>query len=431
MAAAAGGDERLPSTARRAYLAALEAASDAALQEDRADDVVRLSEAAMLVARNLDEESYLVALMRAGFALRPLGRIRESEGQFRRAWDMARRLVLPAATVEAGHGLARALRDLGRFAEARAIAAETGQLEARIRNAPRRWGSAASIIHSIELSLGDPAAALRGLRHDAETEPDPHYRQTIHQTIAAWQARFGGARLASEVEAELAAAHAASALARCPRCSAELSVISAELLARIGRMETARNELAAWDRQATGGYLQRDLWRMRTAAAIAMAEAHDDAAVSILEGYAGGLERAGLLEDLLWARLDLGRCLARMDRGRAVEAFTTAAELAEGIGASSQGRLASQALRRLGVRAWRRGRAPGGDGLGSLSDREREVVRLVADGGSNREVAEALLVSPKTIERHLTNILAKLGLRNRTELTALVRSSAVRGSPDE
>jgi DNA-binding NarL/FixJ family response regulator len=55
----------------------------------------------------------------------------------------------------------------------------------------------------------------------------------------------------------------------------------------------------------------------------------------------------------------------------------------------------------------------------------------VADGQSNREIAETLLVAPKTIERHLTNLLAKLGLRNRTELAGLVHSTPVRGSPDE
>ena len=140
---------------------------------------------------------------------------------------------------------------------------------------------------------------------------------------------------------------------------------------------------------------------------------------------------AGLLEDLLWARLDLGRTLARSDREQAVVAFTEAAALAERTGARSQGRLAAQALRRLGVRAWRRGPARNGEGLDSLSAREREVTRLVADGGSNREIAEALLVSPKTVERHVTNVLSKLGMRNRTELASLIRSSAVRDSPDD
>jgi DNA-binding NarL/FixJ family response regulator len=55
----------------------------------------------------------------------------------------------------------------------------------------------------------------------------------------------------------------------------------------------------------------------------------------------------------------------------------------------------------------------------------------VADGNSNREIAEALAVSPKTVERHVTNVLAKLGLRNRTELASFVRSAPVRDSPDE
>jgi DNA-binding NarL/FixJ family response regulator len=60
-----------------------------------------------------------------------------------------------------------------------------------------------------------------------------------------------------------------------------------------------------------------------------------------------------------------------------------------------------------------------------------EISRQVADGASNREIGEALVISPKTVERHVTNILAKLGLRNRTELASLVRTSAVRDSPDD
>jgi len=431
LAAEAGGLDRLSPDGRRAYLVALEAACDGAMQEARADDVIRLSGTVVRVAEGLDEESQVAALARAGFTLRTFGLVRESAAQFQRAWDLARRLVLPTLMIEAGRGTARGLRDMGRLAEARAIAAETCQLEVRVANAPRRWGNAASVLHAIELSLGDPAAAIRALHRDAESEPDPHYLIAIHETIAAWHARYGGARAATNVESELAAARGASTLARCPRCGAELSILSAELLARIGRVEAARRELATWDVQSNGGYLQRDLSRMRAMAAIASAEGDDLAAVSILDSYAEALEPLGLLEDLLWVRLDLGRALVRIDRERAVAAFTAAADLAERMGALSQGRLASQALRRLGVRAWRRGPASDGDGFDTLSDREREIARLVSGGGSNRELAEALLVSPKTVERHITNILAKLGLRNRTELASLVRSNAVRGFPDE
>jgi DNA-binding CsgD family transcriptional regulator len=209
-----------------------------------------------------------------------------------------------------------------------------------------------------------------------------------------------------------------------------LTIVSAELLARAGRVAEAEHELSTWEQQATAPYLMRELWHARAKAAIAIA-AHDDRrALALLGPYSEALEGAGLLVDLLWARLDLGRVLAGIDRQRAIEAFTQAAELAGRIGAASQARLAGQALRSLGVRAWRRGRATRGDRLDALSEREREVTQLVAEGQSNREIAEALLVSPKTVERHLTNVLAKLGLRNRTELAALVHS-AVRGSPDE
>jgi pimeloyl-ACP methyl ester carboxylesterase/DNA-binding CsgD family transcriptional regulator len=48
--------------------------------------------------------------------------------------------------------------------------------------------------------------------------------------------------------------------------------------------------------------------------------------------------------------------------------------------------------------------------LASLSPREREVMRLVADGRTNAEIADALVISPRTIERHLSNVYAKLGL---------------------
>jgi DNA-binding NarL/FixJ family response regulator len=62
-----------------------------------------------------------------------------------------------------------------------------------------------------------------------------------------------------------------------------------------------------------------------------------------------------------------------------------------------------------------RGRPPLPDGL---TPREAEVLALVATGRSNREVAAMLVISEKTVARHLTNIFAKLGLPSRTAATA-------------
>jgi DNA-binding NarL/FixJ family response regulator len=53
----------------------------------------------------------------------------------------------------------------------------------------------------------------------------------------------------------------------------------------------------------------------------------------------------------------------------------------------------------------------------ALTPREQEVVKLVAEGYTNRRIAQALVISEKTVERHRANILEKLGMRDRVELT--------------
>jgi DNA-binding NarL/FixJ family response regulator len=52
-----------------------------------------------------------------------------------------------------------------------------------------------------------------------------------------------------------------------------------------------------------------------------------------------------------------------------------------------------------------------------LSPRELEVVKMIAEGHTSEEIAEALFISKKTVDRHRANILEKLGMRNRVELT--------------
>jgi DNA-binding NarL/FixJ family response regulator len=52
-----------------------------------------------------------------------------------------------------------------------------------------------------------------------------------------------------------------------------------------------------------------------------------------------------------------------------------------------------------------------------LTPREDEVIKLIAEGYSSKEIADALTISLKTVERHRSNILGKLGMRDRTDLT--------------
>jgi DNA-binding NarL/FixJ family response regulator len=53
----------------------------------------------------------------------------------------------------------------------------------------------------------------------------------------------------------------------------------------------------------------------------------------------------------------------------------------------------------------------------TLTPRELQVVKLIAEANSTKEIAELLVLSPKTVERHRANILEKLGLKDRVELT--------------
>jgi DNA-binding NarL/FixJ family response regulator len=62
----------------------------------------------------------------------------------------------------------------------------------------------------------------------------------------------------------------------------------------------------------------------------------------------------------------------------------------------------------------RRREEPGHD---PLSPREQEVVKLIADGLSGREIADLLGISPRTVERHRANVLEKLGLQDRVDVT--------------
>jgi DNA-binding NarL/FixJ family response regulator len=60
-------------------------------------------------------------------------------------------------------------------------------------------------------------------------------------------------------------------------------------------------------------------------------------------------------------------------------------------------------------------RSGGRDGLDALTRREREVLAELAHGRSNREIARALHVSEKTVKTHVSSVLAKLGVQDRTQ----------------
>lgn len=87
-------------------------------------------------------------------------------------------------------------------------------------------------------------------------------------------------------------------------------------------------------------------------------------------------------------------------------------------------RLIEEVLDRPGETAWPAGHAVAND-LGRLTEREREVLLLVAAGLSNDEIAKSLYVSPLTAKTHVSRILSKLGARDRAQLVVIAYEAGV------
>jgi DNA-binding NarL/FixJ family response regulator len=191
--------------------------------------------------------------------------------------------------------------------------------------------------------------------------------------------------------------------------------------------DAAAGLLAAWSPEPDAGDVAMAWWARQARAALAAARGDVDAAITHRWGLAAEADRQGQVMEALWTRLDLGASLGGVDRHAAAEVLHAAGRTAESRGAVTEQQVADQLLRGMGVRTWRRAPAAAdGPGWAALTEREQQVSRLAASGASNPEIAAALFLSRKTIERHLSNSLAKLGLRNRVELAATFGSR-----PDE
>ena len=184
-----------------------------------------------------------------------------------------------------------------------------------------------------------------------------------------------------------------------------------EALARSGRLEEAEQRVAAVAADAERLRRPRELLAAARGRALLL-EARDD-----LERAAEELERALPLHERLPAPVEHGRTLLLLgslrrrlrQRGAAREVLEDAAARLAAAGADAWAQRAREELARLG------GRAPSG---AALTAAEERVAALAAEGRSTKEIAAALVVSPKTVEGHLTRIYEKLGVRSRAELAA-------------
>jgi DNA-binding CsgD family transcriptional regulator len=139
---------------------------------------------------------------------------------------------------------------------------------------------------------------------------------------------------------------------------------------------------------------------------------HLQRTVELLESGQRRLELASALEEL-------GIEQTATEREAAIDALSRSLALYTEIAASWDARRVRSRLRELGVRRRLVTTEPETSGWAALTTSELTVVQLVADGLTNREVAERLFVSPHTVNSHLRHVFAKLGINSRVELARL------------
>ncbi len=232
--------------------------------------------------------------------------------------------------------------------------------------------SRAALICRARLALdeGDPRAALalaeRTLRHD-----------TANRVVDAWGA----------LEVVARARIALGELDEAARASQELRGIE-----RLGGTTPLR----------AGADL--------VAGILSVARRDLDEGRALLEDALDGFRRSGLPFDAARARIELATCLQAADRSAEArrEASAAHAQLVE-LGARLEAARAMRVLESAGAL---------GPGSGQLSRREIEVLRHVAQGRTNRQIAGRLTVSEHTVHRHVANILRKLDTSSRAAAVA-------------
>jgi len=203
-------------------------------------------------------------------------------------------------------------------------------------------------------------------------------------------------------------------------------VNDAEPTMRAGALELAvRAHLAAGDLAAATGArdeLDRIARAVKTKPLQASASAADgwilahqgDAAGAVdkFERALADYEASGAPFETARTRLDLAATLATLGQTPAAERETrTALASFESLGAEGEANRARDRLAAFGKGARKAGK-------GNLTDRQVEILKLVAQGLSNPEIATRLKLSDHTVKRHVANLLTKLGLSSRTAAAA-------------
>jgi DNA-binding CsgD family transcriptional regulator len=393
------------------------AALGAALTLDSATaDAGRLLERAIGDGALLDEEgpeSPLYAL--TAYALVASDRLLLAEAEMTRGLAAAR-----AQGSSGGAGMALAMRGIARMrlgllgdAEADGLAACGAAAESGGRLRALTRAVAVGVVVDARAERGDDAGAFGILAEHG------------------FAGDLGGAAelpaLLPRARAHLAAGRAGAALADAQRASGAFERYPALALDAAPVIALAHTTLG--DRPAAIAVGRAMLQRARVAgipSALACALrvlglAHGDVAgIAMLEEAIGRLECSPASLERAYCLVALGMLARRAgQRSRALEVLRGGADLAQRLGAIVLAQRAREHLLVLGARP----RRLAFTGAEALTASERRAAQLAAAGRTNREIAQELYLSIKTVESHLARGFRKLGIRSRTELASVLPPS--------
>ena len=164
-------------------------------------------------------------------------------------------------------------------------------------------------------------------------------------------------------------------------------------------------------------------WADASDALVELLRGHKERSVEMLRTVAEQLEAIPYTLDAARVRRQLARALAETgDREGAMRELRSAHEVFARLGAEPELKATREQLRELGARPPARTLAVG---VAGLTAREVEIVRLVANRRSNKEIGAALDISSRTVSTHLSNVFAKLGLASRGELADYAREAGL------
>jgi DNA-binding CsgD family transcriptional regulator len=341
---------------------------------------------------------------------------------FARGIDLSRRTGQESAAVQLGVGLASVCALTGRLAEGRRAATFAVDV-ARLMGVPNLLGWA---------EVARTWIALREGRLDEALEAGAY----VERLAAAVGPAAVSGGLCALAEARVLVGDAregrdalllAAAGDELDRLNPPLRTWAYEVLSRAELAQEDTRRAAEWadraESQAAVLGLGRDLASARLAAArVALATDRPGVAVDAALASAAAAQECGALPQLIRARIVAAEACRRAgDADRAEQLLDAAHRDARACGASGERNEAERALRALGRRTRGRSAATAGSHLlGALTERERDVAELVADRLRNREIAARLHVSEKTVERHVTGILRKLGVDSRVDVARAV-----------